>query len=63
MKQSTVHTYAKSLYEQMGPKSEAYVAQKIAAQHADKETGGELDADTINWSRVRDALQVIRASE
>jgi hypothetical protein len=57
MKQSTVHTYARSLYDQMGPRSEAYVAQKITKQqHSPSEEDG------INWPRIRSALMIIKSS-
>ncbi|WP_308911336.1 hypothetical protein [Pseudokordiimonas caeni] len=58
MQEQNAHTFARRLFDRMGHRAEAYVAQKI--EELDKASDDQGVAD---WQRVRRAMQIIRQEE
>ena len=55
MKEQAVNIYARNLFGTMGPKAEAFVAQKIEAME-DVEDQMKVE----EWRRIRRAVQMMR---
>ncbi len=55
MQTSDIETYARQLFDQMGPKSIAHAAQK--ASQADQDGDGE---EAKTWPRIEEALMSMR---
>jgi len=58
MREQTAHTFARRLFDRMGHRAEAFIAQKI------EELNAASDADAVaDWQRVRQAMMIIREEE